>query len=306
MRGYLIVLAIVSAGCSILAEDQSSGLPSVPYPIPGMPAYGYVVTEYTQDEQMLMQLVRASGDSTDADYHVVDSFTCIDEPGPCGGNSISYVTQEDSCFHVVTLGPLPDTEKDTVISSCIESRYWTMYQHFLVKSEALFACAVTVPGGGPVKSWRCVIGRIGEDRQIDTVACIQGGFSCRLLPDGTEVSVGVRFSPDEHNFAKMTLGIYDLLANELLMPLDTTCPAWAGYRASRDEPLYYIKNHLVHGVNVWRWDEDWGEELVTFFSKPEVVRTYALTADSLICVVVMESDSASTGVTRVAVPINPE
>jgi len=165
------------------------------------------------------------------------------------------------------------------------STIWVMSDYFFRCSDSLFAYVLHVPCGDVVNDWRFVIGTVTSDGAVDTVALLKGVTNCRLSPDGTEVFLCTFQNTGHDSKFRLGTGIYDLLADSLLMPLDGSFNTISAYRLSRDLPLYFVKDHPDLGTNVWSWDMEQGERQVTHFRRPEIVRRVTLTADSLICFV---------------------
>jgi len=302
-----LVFVISLARWLVLAEDKHALPPVGPDPIQGIDGYGFVLTGMSRDEHFQMQIVDMRGESASGAYQVIDSFgTCV-VPMKCGDKTISYIQRQDSCFHIITIGPLPSVREDTLVTSCFPDTVgWGITGHVLDKADSLLVCLMQLFIRDPITARQCLVGKCRPDRLVDTIALLPGVTSFALSPDRTELFVDVIFGLDEDNWPKLTIGMFDMETDSLTYPLDKTYNTWAGSRLSRDQSLYYIKKHSVFGTNVWRWSPEWGEELVTSFVRPDVVREYDLTSDSLICLVGMESDSASTGVTRVAVPLDSD
>ncbi len=290
------------------AKDEPAFTPFPPSSIDGIDGYGYVVTGWTEDNRMHTQLVKLPQDTTSDDYIVLDSFTMRYTIRRCAEETICFVTEDDSCFYFVTIGPLPNTRRDTVVSCHKpDTGYFSFTAGFFALRDSLFSYQLHVMAEIPGEHEQCFIGRIGEDGLADTVALLVGAVGGYLSVDSTEIYVNVSSDPNHGNWPRENIGIYDLIADSLLVPLDGDYYNWGPYRVSRDEPLYFLRKTAERICNVWRWDEESGEEQLTFLHYPKDVKGYELTEDSLIYYV--GSYGAfyyETEGRRVAIPIDSE
>jgi len=302
-------------GCSIPWTDSTRSIdtsgdepayePFPPSPIDGLEKYGYVVTGWTEDVRMHTQLVRLPEDTTREDFTVLDSFTMRYTIQRCADDIVYFVAEDDSLFHFVTLGPLPYARRDTVVSCRKpDASYFSFTSCFFVLKDSLFAFQLHVSTGIPGENEQFFIGRVGEDGFADTVGLFVGAVGGYLSIDSTEVYFTVLSKPDHGNWPRRNIGIYDLVADSLLTPLDGDYHNWAPYRASRNEPMYFLRTTGARTTNIWRWHENSGEEQLTFHHHPEEVKYGQITGDSVIYYVGtygVQSDSTNTE--RLAIPL---
>ncbi len=276
------------------------------WPIKGLDGYGYVATGSLDRGDMICELVKMGRNALD--YEVIDTFTTWFTIGSCGDNYMYYIARDASTYRFITVGPLPEVSRDTVVSLAdVDTSCHTLTSNFLDLKDSVFDCQMSVVSDEPRAYHQYFVGKIGSDGLADTVALLIDAAGGYRSPDRTEVFVTTLFDPKHDNDYRRNIGIYDLMADSLLTPLDSDYLNWWPYRASRDEPLYFLRETAERIGNVWRWHEETGEEQITFVHRPEDVKGYELTADSLIYYVGSYGAFYSeTDGRRVAIPIDSE
>ena len=224
-------------------------------------------------------------DDTSSKYKIVDSIKSNHTYKTFEGKLVTYFANDgiDVYFIAGNLGE--SYSVDTLITFYNKSDVADLlglYQYDYNMKKSFLACVDRIPDNNDSTYGTLLVNLENKDN-IDTIYAINDGFAPIFSADDGQLYVHDSYY--DSNDSRCNIGILDLPTMKYSIPLDSC--GYNNYHAFRldiNSSLYFIRSNIkTHDRNLWRYNIDFGEEQVTFVDHPQMVMSYKLNNDSIIC-----------------------